>query len=127
MPVWLADAAGLQGEQHDASLLARENREIGFRGLGERAAVVGAWRLCPEMEQVRLRGDRLSRNARVAEACRVVGQGLLRTRAVGLRCSDDQPIYPRAGDGGSAGDTRSAQDLATVDRHRRSRPFTQFD
>ena len=60
MPVWLADSSGLQREQQDAGLLTFEYRKIVLVRLLKRAPVKRGGGLRAEMEQVRLRVDRLS-------------------------------------------------------------------
>jgi hypothetical protein len=61
MPVRLADTSGLQREQQQAGLLTFEYRKIILARLLKRAPVKRGGGLSAEMEQVRLRGDRLSR------------------------------------------------------------------
>ena len=63
------------------------------------------------MEQMRLRGDRLSGYAGITEACRIIGQRHFLVGAV----AGDQMIDAHAGGGRRTGQARSTQDLATVD------------
>ena len=60
MPVRLADTSRLQREQQNAGFLAFEDREVVLVGLLIRAPVKCGGGLSAEIEQVRLRCDRLS-------------------------------------------------------------------
>jgi hypothetical protein len=111
--VRLADTSGLQREHHDAGLLTLEYRKILLVRLLERTPVIRANRLSAEMEQVRLRGDRLSGYPGITKACRIVGQRRFLVGAI----ASDKAVNAYTGCSRGAGQARSTQDLATINRH----------
>jgi hypothetical protein len=68
------------------------------------------------MEQVRLRSDRLSGQAGIAEARRIIGHWLFLLSAI-ASAAGDETISAHTGRGRGAGQARSTQDLATINRH----------
>ena len=78
-------------------------------------------------------GDRLGWDARITEARRIIDQrplntgGTLSTGGIGSGVADKKPVDTRTGRGGGADDTRSTQNLASVDRHLWTDSFAQVD
>jgi hypothetical protein len=116
MPVRLADTSRLQREQQNAGFLALEDREVVLAGLLERASVVRAAGRIAEMEQVRLRRDRLSGQAGITKASSIVDHWFFLVSAI-AGAVGDEAVNAHTGRGPDAHEARSTQDFATINRH----------
>ena len=114
----LADTSGQQCELHNAGLLTFEYRKSVLVRLLKRAPVICAEGLSAEMEQVRLRVDDLIGYAGITKPCCIIGQRYFPIGAI----AGDKAVNAYTSRGCSTSQARSAQDLATVNRHSQKLP-----